>query len=198
MRMRSTALIGGALLAAASLCLAQAAGKAAKPKGKAAASKAAPAPRMAGDPETAKLTTLEGTWHCTGRQLASQMGPEHATEATVTAKMDLGGRWLVSHYRETKTAANAMPMEGDEYWTYDGAEKKWDRVAIDSMGGFSSGDAKSWVGDTITWSAEGMMGGKKSKFRDTFTKKSDHELVYKGQMESNGKWVDAWETTCRK
>ena len=37
MRMRSTALIGGALLVAASLCLAQAAGKAAKPKGKAAA-----------------------------------------------------------------------------------------------------------------------------------------------------------------
>jgi len=198
MRMRSTALFGGALLAVSSLCLGQTGGKMAKPKGKAAASKTAPAPRMAGSPETAKLTVLEGNWHCTGKTMASPMGSEHATEGNVSVKMDLGGHWLVSHYRETKTAANPMPMDGDEYWMYDGAEKKWDRIAIDSWGGWSVGDAKGWEADSITWTAEGMMGGKKAKYHDTFTKKSDHEVVYKGQMQSNGKWVDIWETTCTK
>jgi hypothetical protein len=198
MRMRFALFIGGALLAAASLCLAQTGGKMAKPKGKAAASKAAPAPRMAGSPENAKLTALEGNWHCTGKTMASPMGPEHATEGNVSVKMDLGGHWLVSHYRETKTAANPTPMDGDEYWMYDGAEKKWDRIAIDSWGGWSAGDAKGWEGDSITWNSEGMMGGKKAKYHDTFTKKSDHEVVYKGQMQSNGKWVDIWETTCTK
>ncbi len=198
MRMRSTALIGAVLLAAASLCLAQTAGKMGKPKGKAAATKPAPAPRMAGSPETAKLTALVGNWHCTGKTMASPMGPEHATEATVSVKMDLGDHWLVTHYRETKTAANAMPMDGDEYWMYDAAEKKWDRIAVDSWGSWNAGDAKGWEGDSITWNAEGMMGGKKAKYHDTFTKKSDHEVVYKGQMQSNGKWVDIWETTCTK
>jgi hypothetical protein len=39
----------------------------------------------------------------------------------------------------------------------------------------------------------------KAKYRDTFTKKSAREIVYKGQGQgSDGKWIDLWETTCKK
>jgi uncharacterized protein DUF1579 len=150
-------------------------------------------------PEMSKLAWMSGTWTCSGKTLASPMGPAHPTEATVSVRPELAGRWMVSHYREKPTAQNTMPIEGDEYWGYDSAEKKWDRIAIDNMGGWAAGDANDWQGNTITWLSEGMVMGSKAKFRDTFTKRSDREVFYKGEMQdAAGKWAEAWETTCRK
>jgi hypothetical protein len=196
MRLRTTALIGGALLAASSHSVGQAAKKMDKPM---AAKPAASAEMMKPAPEMSKVSGLNGNWQCMGKVFASSMGPEHPTEATVSVHTELGGRWQVSHYKEKKTAQNQTPMEGDEYWGYDPAEKRWDRIAIDSWGGWSTGDAKDWEGNSITWMSEGMMMGSKAKYRDTFTKTSDTEIVYKGQAQaSDGKWVDLWETTCKK
>jgi hypothetical protein len=150
-------------------------------------------------PEMSKLAWMSGNWTCSGKTLASPLGPAHPTEATVSVRPELAGRWMVSHYREKQTAQNTMPIEGDEYWGYDSAEKKWDRIAIDNMGGWAAGDANDWQGKTITWLSEGMVMGAKAKFRDTFTKKSDREVFYKGEMQdAAGKWAEAWETTCRK
>lgn len=196
MRMRSTTLIGGALLAASSLCLGQAVHEMKKPvAGKPMAS----TEMMKTAPEMSKLSGLIGNWQCAGKTFASPMGPEHATEGTVSVHNELGGRWQVSHYKEKKTAQNTMPLEADEYWGYDSAEKKWDRIAIDGWGGWSNGEAKDWEGNSITWMSEGVMMGAKGKYRDTFTKKNDREVLYKGQVQgSDGKWADAWETTCKK
>ena len=198
MRLRTFSVAGGALVMVAALCFGQGAEKKmAKP---ASAKSGAMAPMSMGPPpEMSKLSWMSGNWTCSGRTLPSPMGPAHPTEGTVSIKADLGGRWMVAHYREKKTTQNTMPFDGDEYWGYDSAEKKWDRIAIDNMGGWSAGDANDWQGNTITWMSEGMMGGKKAKFRDTFTKKSDREVFYKGEMQgADGKWVQGWETTCHK
>ena len=196
MRLRRTVFIAAALGALASLGLAQSAAKGAKPmSGKATMSPAMMKPA----PEMAKIAWMSGNWTCSGRTLPSPMGPAHPTEATVSAKTELGGQWMVSHYREKKTMQNTMPIEADEYWGYDSTEKKWDRIAIDNMGGFASGDANDWSGNAITWMSDGMTMGSKTKFRDTFTKKSDREIFYKGEIQgSDGKWVQGWETTCKK
>lgn len=191
--------IGAALLVLASTGFGQTSSKTTTTTKK---TSAAPAPMMSMAPpaEMWQINSLAGNWTCTGKTFASpMMGPEHATEATVSATSELGGRWLVSHYREKKTAANAMPVDGDEYWTYDAGGKKWQRVAIDNMGGVSQGSATGWQTGTITWMNEGAMGGQKFRERDTFTKKSDREVFYKGDIQGkNGKWMPAWETTCRK
>lgn len=150
-------------------------------------------------PEMDKVKWLVGNWQCSGKTMASSMGPEHPTEATVAAEMALDGAWLLAHYREKKTAQNAMPISGDEYWTYDGVEKMWDRVAVDNMGGFATGTAKGWEKGVIVWSSEGMMGGQKAKFRDTFTRKSPKEAGYVGEIGSaDGKWAKVWDITCKK
>jgi hypothetical protein len=199
MRLRSFAVAGGALVVVASMAFAQTAAKKMPPRP--VAKSAAMAPMSMGPPpEMSKLSWLSGNWTCSGKSFASpMMGPAHPTEATVSAGPELGGRWMVSHYHEKKTAQNTMPVEADEYWTYDGAEKKWDRLAIDNFGGWSAGDASDWQGNSITWMSEGMMGGKKFKERATFTKKSDREAVYKGEMQgADGKWAPAWESTCHK
>src|SRR5258705_12482497 len=89
-------------------------------------------------PEMDKVKWMNGTWQCTGKTMASPMGPEHPVEATVTSEMTLDGFWSLNHYREKKTAQNPMPISGDDYWTYDSAEKMWDRVSVDNMAGFST------------------------------------------------------------
>lgn len=150
-------------------------------------------------PEMDKVKWMVGNWQCTGKMMASPMGPEHPTEATVAAEMTLDGAWLLAHYREKKTAQNAMPVSGDEYWTYDNAEKMWDRIAVDSMGGFATGTAKGWEKGAIAWSSDGMMGGQKMKFRDTYNRKSFKEISYVGEIGSaDGKWTKGAEGTCKK
>ena len=186
------------LVAAASVSSAQ---TGTKPSGK-------PAPPAAGGsagmsmnpaPEMDKVKWMVGTWQCTGKTLASPMWPEHPTEGTVTLEMTLGGFWIVGRYREKKTAQNPTPISGDEYWSYDSAEKMWDRVSVDSMGTFSTATAKAWEKGNLVWMGEGMMGGQKMKVRDTFTEKSPREITYSGEMGTpDGKWAPAWEAACKK
>lgn len=181
--------------AAASVSLAQAAKKPAEK----AAPAAGTAMSMKPAPEMDKVKWMVGTWQCTGKTMASPMGPEHPAEGVVTADMTLDGFWLLSHYREKKTAQNPMPISGDEYWTYDTAEKMWDRVSVDSMGGFSTATSKGWEKGKLVWTGEGMMGGQKMKARDTFVEKSPREINYSGEIGTpDGKWAPAWEAVCKK
>ena len=172
---------------------AQAGKKADKPP----AGSAMPMPKPA--PEMEKINWMTGNWHCTGKTLASPMGPEHPADADVHVESTLGGMWIVGHYREKKTAQNPMPISGDEYWSYDSAEKMYDRVMMDNMGGFSTGNSKGWEGDKLVFMMEGMMGGQKMKERDTFVQKSKTELSLTGEMGMpDGKWVTAYESVCKK
>ena len=191
------ALCFAVLLAAVSVSPAQ---TGAKPPGKAAA----PAAGMAGmsmkaSPEMDKGKWMVGTWQCTGKTMASAMGPEHPTEATVTVEMALDDHWILSHYREKKTAQNPMPISADEAWAYDPAEKMWDRLAIDNSGGWATGTAKGWEKGKLVWVSDGMMGGQKMKFRDTFVEKNPREIMYTGEIGSaDGKFAVVWDIACKK
>jgi hypothetical protein len=185
-------------LAAPSISPAQTGGK---PPGKTAAAPPAgsAAMPMKPQPEMDKVKWLVGTWQCTGKTMASPMWPEHPVEATVVADMTLDGFWILSHYKEKKTAQNTMPISGDEYWSYDGAEKMWDRVSVDNMGGFGTATAKGWEKGKLVWTGDALMGGQKMKVRDTFTEKNPREVTYSGEIGTpDGKWAAAWEATCKK
>jgi hypothetical protein len=189
------------LLAAASVVSAQPAKKPAEKGAPAAAAPAAPAPGMAMKPpaETDKVKWMVGNWQCAGKTMASAMGPEHPSEATVVTEMTLDGFWILHHYREKKTAQNPMPVSGDEYWSYDAAGKMWNRVAVDNMGGFATGTSKGWEKGKLVWMSDGMMGGQKMKFRDTFGEKNPREITYTGEIGSaDGKFSTVWDIACKK
>ena len=165
----------------------------AKAKKAAAADSGAPKPSS----ELKKVAYMAGDWTCTGKALASAMGPEHPVEAKVHVSWQLGKFWLLSQYREKKTSQNPMPISADEYWSHD-AKAGWERVAVDSMGGWASGTG-NWDGDKIVWMSEGPMAGQTTKFRDSFTKKSDAEITYVGEIAgADGNFARAWEIECRK
>ena len=150
-------------------------------------------------PEMSKLKWMLGTWQCTGKAMASSMGPEHPTEAEVKGEETLGGMWVVFHYREKKTPQNPTPGMVDEYWTYDTAGKMWDRILVDSLGGWATGMARAWEKGKIVWTSDGMSGGQKMKFRDSFTEKNPREIGYVGELAgADGKFTTLWEITCKK
>src|SRR5438477_1998703 len=122
------ALCSALFLGYASVSSGQAKKPAAKPAPAAMSAPAAGGMSMKPAPEMDKMKWMNGTWQCTGKTMASPMGPEHPVEATVTSEMTLDGFWSLNHYREKKTAQNPMPMSGDDYWTYDTAERRLERV----------------------------------------------------------------------
>ena len=199
MRLRSFVMAGGTLLMVATLCLGQAAQKKMPPRPHAKSAAMAPM-SMGPPPEMAKVSWLSGNWTCSGKTYASPtMGPAHPTEATVSAGPELGGHWVVSRYREKKTPQNAMPTEADEYWTYDAAAKTWQRLVMDTTGGWAVGTSPGWDRGKIVWTSEGAMGGQKMKLRDTFTQKSAREIAYVGEIgSSDGKFSTIWNVTCKK
>jgi hypothetical protein len=182
-----------------SVSLAQAKSKPAEKAKEGAKPAASSGMAMKPAPEMEKIKWMAGTWHCAGKTMASPMGPEHPVEAEVKAEMALDGMWMRAQYREKKTAQNPHPMSADDYWTYDPAEKMWDRVAVDNMGGFMTGSAKGWDQGKLVWDMDAMMGGQKMKFRDAFVQKSPTELTNSGEAGTpDGKWAPAWDTSCKK
>ena len=150
-------------------------------------------------PELGKINWMLGTWHCSGKAMASPMAPEHPVEAEVKVTLSLNGMWMLAHYREKKTAQNANPIAGDEYWGYDPAEKMWDRIVVDSTGSFATCTSKGWEGGKLVWMGEGMAGGQKMKNRETFTQKSAAELGYAGEMAgADGNFAPFVELSCKK
>ncbi len=72
-------------------------------------------------------------------------------------------------------------------------------MAIDNTGGWASGTSKGWEKGKLVWISDGMMGGQKSKFRDTFTEKTLHEITYMGEIGTpDGKWSRVWDIRCKK
>ena len=184
------------LLGASSVASAQAAKK---PGEKPAPAAGASSMSMKPAPEMERVKWMVATWQCTGKMMASAMGPEHPTEAEVKGEMILDGMWVAFHYREKKTAQNPMPISADEVWTYDTAEKMWDRLVIDNTGGWAAGTSKGWEKGKLVWASDGMMGGQKMKFRDTFVEKNPREINYTGEFGTpDGKWSAISEITCKK
>ena len=184
------------LFAAASVSSAQAARK---PAEKAAPAAGAATMSMKPAPEMERIKWMVGTWQCTGKTMASAMGPEHPSEAQVVIEMALDDHWLLAHYREKKTEQNPMPISGDEAWAYDATEKMWNRLAIDNMGGWATGTGKGWEKGKLVFTGDAMMGGQKMKARDTFTQKNPHEIDYLGEMGTpDGKWAALGAVNCKK
>ena len=150
----------------------------------------------AGNPN---LQPLAGMWKCTGIAYASDMGPEHATSATVNSVWIMGGKWLRVDYKETKSAKNPHPIEAELLMTYNEGMKKVASGCIDNMGGYCTEESMNppWTGDKMVLSGNGDFGGQMMKVRDTFTK-GPGWIKHMGEMEGPKGWMKLSEETCKK
>jgi uncharacterized protein DUF1579 len=159
---------------------------------------AAEMPEMKPDPKLRQLDYLAGSFACTGTAFATPMGPEHPTQATVSAGWQLNDYWLAFTYAESMTDKNPMPFTVSGYMGYDMEQKKLVVGTVDAMGGYSTSVSDGWKDNVLTYEGPWHMGPATVKGKDTFTKKSADEFVHAAWIEQGGKWIKLDEETCSR
>jgi len=145
------------------------------------------------------LSSFVGTWKCSGKAFASEMGPEHSTTAGVTGKWVLNAKWLELRYTEDKNSKNPNPVAAVLYWGWNEGSKKFVATSTDNMGGYALQESSGWSGDQLVWSGPSHMGAMTMNVRDVFTRKSDSEVTHSGEIQDNaGGWKKTDEETCKK
>ena len=164
----------------------------------AAAPAAPPAPAPKPAAELDQLKMFEGTWKCDGKQPAGPMGPEQIYKSSFKGKKDVDNFWLAFEYTQKKSKVHAMPISAKGYLGYDPAAKKYVTLGVDNMGGSVTESSPGWEADKLTFVGDGQMGGQKISFRETYTKKSDKEMVWSGEMKMGKDWIPVGTDTCKK
>ena len=186
--------------AAAKPAAAPAPAAAAKPVAPAAPAVAATPPPPAPKPaaELDQLKMFEGTWRCDGKQPAGPMGPEQVYKSSFKGKKDVDSFWLAFEYSQKKSKVHNMPITAKGFLGYDPAAKKYVTMGVDNMGGSISESSSGWEGDKLVFSGDGQMGGQKISFRETYTKKSDKEMTWSGEMKMGKDWIPVGTDTCKR
>ncbi len=133
---------------------------------------------------------MAGNWTCSGKW---SMDGNTWTDFKGTNKMstDLDKFWIKGDMTMT---AGPMKMKGVEYITYDGAQKKWFRVAVDSTGGHETG----WSADGKKWEGEMTMMGMTAKTKTTVDMAAKELKVSSEMSADSKKWIKGFEMTCKK
>ncbi len=160
----------------------------------------ASAQKTAAPSQTDPLDFPIGDWNCTGNLMAMGKKPGHATSGKAHSEKILDGNWIVIHYDEEQTSANARPYHVVQYIGYDRGKKQFVSVTVDNTGtSYSTGTSPGWKGNALTVDETDSNGGKAVVFRDTFTRNDSGELTHAGTMQDKDKkWVKTDEETCRK
>jgi Protein of unknown function (DUF1579) len=204
-----TRLIGSLAVAllAFGVAAARAQAQAPKPADKPAEKKAAPAPPPAapGAPaaprppaELDQLKYFEGTWRCEGKAPAGPMGPEHGYKSTFKVKKDLDGFWYAVEYEQKKSKENPLAIRAKGFFSYDTGGKKYLFGGFDNVGGMMNETSTGFEGDKMIAAGDGIAMGQKTSFRETYTKKSDREMTWLGELKMGKDWMVVGTDTCKK
>jgi hypothetical protein len=130
--------------------------------------------RVAPPEQSEALSFFIGTWRCTGTSF-TDMGTDVPTTVTLSAKKDLGGRWLVVRTELNAKTKGSTPIVSQEIW---GASRTQGLVrnGATSLGGFIESTSTGWAGDRFSWTGSSAQDGKPAKEKFAVVKKSDKEL----------------------
>ncbi|HVV16512.1 MAG TPA: DUF1579 family protein [Polyangia bacterium] len=166
------------------------------PAAAAAAMPPPPAPKPAA--ELDQLKVFEGSWRCDGKQPAGPFGPEQQYKSTFKGKKDIDNFWIAIEYDQKKSKVHPMPIKARGFLGYDPAAKKYVTIGADNTGGWISESSPGWEGDKLVFSGDGSMGGQKVSFRETYTKKSEKEMTWSGEMKMGKDWISVGSDSCKK
>jgi hypothetical protein len=103
-------------------------------------------------------------------------------------------------YDQKKSKDHPIHFSGAWNVGWDGAQKKFVFFWLDNMGDVGNQSATDWTGDDLVISGEGSGASGPAAFRDTFTRKGNKELHWKGEMKPQGApgWMTIGEDDCTK
>jgi hypothetical protein len=139
---------------------------------------------------------VTGTWRCKGDEMG-MTGEKTAVTATMKTKVDMD-KWWITDNLEVK-GKNTFKMMA--FTTYDGASKKWRRVAVDNMGGQMVGTSDGMKDGKMDWNLDaiGPMGA--SMFRDHIDAtdaKAGVKMWGEMSMDKGKTWAKVYEMSCKK
>jgi hypothetical protein len=153
-----------------------------------------PAPEL-----KANLEAYIGTWTCTGKQEAGEMGPAASYKFKKEISWDLGGYWVVTKSEDLKTKGGEMHMTYRSFMGFDPVAKKLTSSNFFPGGGTLSATSSGWEGNRMTWTVEINMMGEKMSARHFFEKKSDTETYDWVEMAApDGKMKKVMEAACSR
>jgi hypothetical protein len=120
------------------------------------------------------LGLFVGSWRCSGTSF-TDAGADVPTSVTLSAKRELGGRWLVVRTELKAKAKGASPITSQEIW---GASRSRGLVrnGATSQGGFIDATSTGWAGDRFAWTGTSFQDGKPAKEKLAVIKKSNKEF----------------------
>jgi hypothetical protein len=142
------------------------------------------------------LKDFVGTWRCTGTA-NSELGAELPATFTLTAKKDLGGRWLVVRSELQVKAKGRKPVVAHEVWGWSRAKGGLVRNGATSLGSFVASTSGGWVGERFGWTGEGAERGRPAKEKLAFARKSPKELAVEVSLGTDELHV-VFEGACRR
>jgi Protein of unknown function (DUF1579) len=151
-----------------------------------------PAPEMAG------LAFFIGTFACGGKAHATPMSTAHPMERTITGQIDLDGHWLFMRFLDKTTKDNPTPIRGNWQLTYDAKAKGYVAVWTDNLGRWFPQTSAGWNGNIISFAGDFLLNEQKATVRDTFTKKSDSEMLMAVDLQKGGEWTRFIDLNCRR
>jgi hypothetical protein len=149
-------------------------------------------------PELRELAPLEGSWRCEGTSPAGPFGPEQSYKATLKVKKDLADFWYAVEYEQKKTKQHKDPMTARGFVGYDTAARSFVRIATDSLGGWASATSKGWQDGKLVFTGELAAMGQRIPFRETYTRKSEREILAVGELKIGKDWIALGNDTCRR
>ena len=149
-------------------------------------------------PEMENLKWFAGSWSCSGNSPESPFGPAHKTQSTISLKRDLDGFWYDGMMTEMKTASNPHPVKGMLHLGYDSGSKQYVQVWVDNTGSWSNEMSPGWEGDTMTFTGDQVVMGKKGTAKDTITKKGNNQFAHKFELTMDGQTHTIVDEVCKK
>jgi len=149
-------------------------------------------------PEMANLAFFVGTFACDGEARATPMSTAHPMERTITGQIDLDGHWLFMRFLDRTTEDNPTPIRGNWQLTYDARAKGYVAVWTDNLGRWFPQTSAGWKGNTISFAGDFLLNEQKATVRDTFTKKSDSEMLMAVDLQKGGEWTRFIDLNCRR
>jgi hypothetical protein len=133
---------------------------------------------------------MAGNWTCSGK--FSMDGTAWMDfKGTNKMSLDLDKFWVKGEFT---SSAGPMKFKGVEYLTYDGAQKKWHRLAVDNTGGSET----AWSSDGKKWEGESRMMGMTHKVKTNVDMgPKEIKVTTEGSMDGK-KWTPMFDMACKK
>ncbi len=138
-----------------------------------------------------------GTWKCKGQAMDGTM---KMTDMTGTMRMKLEMNWWMHATFESKMGK--APFQFESYTTFDPGSKKWKRIMVENIGGWSTGESAGMKDNKIDWEiathSPNMGDGMFRDHEDLSDAKAGVKMWGEFSPDKGKNWMKVYEMTCKK